>query len=194
MKTKLAIFLFPFLAFAAGPGEAEFRGYVRTNTILRERLFGPGSDFELGAYVGQQYAGYGTNLLDLLGTQKNGFAGGRFRNGVPNSLNMLTWHMLFTKLSGDVAGLCGGGADFKFREAFAAQIKGFCGFPEGQADWNEKLFTLWMTVMSFDAPLSEYEAWRAFWISPEARSMQGAEAVEWMMLSLFNNPYFLLRL
>ncbi len=48
--------------------------------------------------------------------------------------------------------------------------------------------------MAFDAPLSEFQAWRVFWVSPEARGLKGEEAVEWMILSILNNPYFLLRL
>jgi hypothetical protein len=194
MNTKMLILFFPIMAFAAGPGEAEFRGYVRTNNLLRERLFKPGSDFELGAYVGQHYAGYGTNLLDLLGTQKNGFAGGRFRNGIPNSLNMLIWHMLFTRLSADVAHLCAGSANLDFNASFASAVLPLCGFPIGQAVWDERLFQLWLKVIAFDAPLAEFEAWRAFWTSSAAAGLSGPEAVEWMMLSLFNNPYFLLRL
>lgn len=194
MKIKFLLLVFPLIARAAGPGEAEFRGYVRTNTILRERLFKPGSNFELGAYVGQQYAGYGTNLLDLLGTQKNGFAGGRFRNGIPNSLNMLIWHMLFTRLAGDVAKLCEGKNDLEFNDRLLGSVRPFCGYPEGRSDWEESLFQLWMTIMAFDAPLSEFQAWRVFWVSPEARGLKGEEAVEWMILSILNNPYFLLRL
>ncbi len=203
MKTK-TILLFAlvslFLDFrfsaaqAAGPGAAEFRGYMKVNDLVRERLLERGSDFELSQYLGQSYDPFGTNLLDLLGTHKSGFAGGRFRNGTPNSLNMLIWHMLFSKLATDVSLLCTGEAVLPFSVGFRKAAAPFCEFPFRMANWDDQLFTLWLTVMNFDAPLTEYQEWRKFWISPQASALRGPEALEWMVLSIVNNPYFLLRL
>lgn len=199
MKIKTVI-CFLFLAFpfsatqAAGPGSAEFRGYMKVNDLVRERLLQSGADFELSQYLGQSYDPFGTNLLDLLGTHKSGFAGGRFRNGTPNSLNMLIWHMLFSKLATDVALLCTGEAALPFSSGFINAAVPFCEFPHRTADWDDQLFKLWLTVMNFDAPLSEYQEWRKFWVGPGAAGLRGPEALEWMVLSIVNNPYFLLRL
>ena len=187
--------VFPFsTAMAAGPGAAEFRGYVKVNDLVRERLLESGSNFELSLYLGQNYDPFGTNLLDLLGTHKSGFAGGRFRNGTPNSLNMLIWHMLFSKLATDVSLLCTGEAALPFSVGFKNAAEPFCEFPYRATNWDDQLFTLWLTVMNFNAPLSEYEEWRKFWLSPSAANLRGPEALEWMVLSIVNNPYFLLRL
>src|SRR4051812_17883715 len=108
MKKFILALLFPGFAFAGGPTNAEFRGYLRTNELIRERFMRPQSKFELGTYIGAEYDPFGLNLLDLLGTYKSGFAGARFSNGTPNSLNMLIWHLILTKLAKDVAKLCNG--------------------------------------------------------------------------------------
>ena len=178
-------------AAPALPGE--FRGYVATNLVVRERLFKENSGFELGLYVQEFYNPNSISLLDLLGTYKSGFSvGQRFRNGVANPLNVLLWRLLFARLADDVSGLCLGQRRQDFNDAFAASVAPFCAWPGIQSK-EAALESFWLATMDTDAPESEFEVWRAFWLGPAGQGLKGREAIEWMMLSMLNNPYFLLR-
>ena len=180
--------LFSTPAFSAT--SSEFRGYFSVNQILRERLFLPGTEFELGRYVAQSYSTLGGSLLDLLGTYKS--SGGKFNNGIPNALNMLLWHVLLSGLSADVGKICTREPTLDFTPTFVNSVLPLCNWPNGIARGEAVLLNFWLTVMSYDAPLTEYGEWKAFLADPEA-SFQGAEAVEWITLSVLNNRYLLLK-
>ena len=190
----LSLILFSFSgATSTNVGVSEFRGYIATNRLLRERLFMPGSSFELGTYIGQEYDPLAGNLLDLLGTYKTGFGVGSFRNGKPNALNMLLWHMLFSDLAKDVSKVCKGGNPIKFNPTFIEKVTPLCHWPNGSALSSTTLYTFWESLMGVEAPLSEFDVWEKFVSSPEMTSIRGEDAVEWLTLSVLNNPYFLLR-
>lgn len=184
----LALLLLAPLARAASPGSSEFRGYVAVNRLLRERLFLPGSTFELGQFINQEYDPQAGNLLDLLGTYKTGFGVAGFRNGKPNALNMLLWHTLFAALARDIAGVCAGEPNV-FNPSFVARVRPLCAGPLASDD----LFVFWTALLGVDAPLEEYALWEAFAMSAPMREFQGADYVESLAVSVLNNPYFLLR-
>ena len=175
-------------------GVSEFRGYIAVNRLLVDRLFNPGSKYELGSYVGQSYDSMSGNLLDLLGTYKTGFGVGGFRNGRPNALNMLLWHLLFSELARDIARLCGGENALAFNPSFVATVQPLCAWPSGPAArTGTALLAFWMAIMGYDAPVEEYQTWETFALGQQMVGLQGAEAVEGLALSILNNPYFLLR-
>ena len=90
---------------ARGPlGSAVTRKSIK---LLRQRLFEPGEPFQLGQYLEESYSDLGSNLLDLLGTYKGDDFGSKFKNGSPNSANMLLWHFLMASLARDVSKECG---------------------------------------------------------------------------------------
>lgn len=194
--------LIPFLAalliglssvvHARSAGMSEYRGYVTVNRLLLERLFNPGVDFELGRSIGESYDPNTTNLLDLLGTYKTGFGSTEFRNGRPNSLNILIWHLLLSEFSKDIGRICLGKNALTFNAEFVTSVSTICRWPDGPRT-EEDLFKFWTLIMDHDAPLSEFTQWETFAMSDEMSQFRGAEAVEWLALSALNNPYFLLR-
>ena len=197
MSHASLILLFVFSVFvaeaAAPPSSAEFRGYTATNRTLSERLIERGHAFQGGVYLGEQYNPMTLNLLDLVGTYKSGSAGERFKNGVPNSLNMLLWHLMLSGLSGDVSKICSGENAREFRIDFQERVRALCSWPAGASRADAVLFDYWLATMGYDAPLTEYQVWKEFALGPAMADFQGAEAVEWLTLSILNNPYFLLR-
>ena len=199
-KSTLKLYIaFVFLILAcevsyAASGAAEYRGYVSVNRILRERFMLPGSSFELGSYVGQEYDPVSGNLLDLLGTYKTGFGVGHFRNGKPNSLNMLLWHLLLSEFAKDVAKICTGQNTLKFNAQFLDSVQGLCQWPSGNAMNSERLHIFWDRIIKHEAPETEYPLWEKFVTSNQMMHFQKGEAVEWITLSVLMNPYFLLKL
>jgi hypothetical protein len=171
----------------------EFRGYVAVNRALNDRIMKDGSYLELGYYVGQSYDMTAMNLLDLLGTFKAGSAGARFRNGSPNSLNMLLWHLLLSGLSRDFAKTCAGDTSLALSAEFAARLAPLCAWPQASAMTDAVLLDFWLGLIAYDAPLTEFYEWKRFVTSGAMSGFKGAEAVEWISLSVLNNPYFLLR-
>jgi hypothetical protein len=49
----------------------------------------------------------------------------------------------------------------------------------------------WFSVMGYNAPQSEYAAWREFFLTSYA-SRPAAETIDAMTLAITMNPYFLL--
>jgi hypothetical protein len=181
----------------------EYRGYVEINQTLRTRLLESGTAsywFSLGRYIGEN-----SDRFDGLPVLLGGFSGeatnNDFRNGNPNAMNMLLWQIALSGLAGDVAGSCGTnnnplklGFAYKYNDQFAARLKKLCAWPAVEAKTEDNLLKLWLSVMSFDAPKQEYEAWRDFFLassSPFANS-PSKDAVKAMMRAMLLSPYFLL--
>lgn len=192
MLSFVLLLTLPVPAQATAAGAAEFRGYMAANQLLRERVFEEGSEFQLGQYVGQSYHPMQTNLLDLLGTYKTGFGGG-FRNGKPNALNMLLWHLLLSEFSNDVAKACKGNSELDLNDAFLARLKGLCESTTGLRASQDVLFDYWLALMGHDAPVSEFREWERFVSTAPMSDLRGAEAVEQATLSILNSSYFLLK-
>ncbi len=189
----VAVLVLPASFALASVVPGELRGYVAINRAVNERLIKDGSYLELGTYVGQNYDMMSMNLLDLLGTYKAGSAGARFRNGTPNSLNMLLWHLLLSGLARDLAKVCAGDASLPLSAEFTARLSPLCAWPQESAMTDAALLDFWLGLMAYDAPLTEFYEWKRFVTSGAMSGFRGAEAVEWLSLSILNNPHFLLR-
>src|SRR5437870_2374830 len=80
---------------AATEVPAQFKGYIEINRILKERIIRP-SGFQLGKYLGEGFDVPRPNsLVELLGTFVGSGTDSKFRNGSPNSVNMLLWYLAF---------------------------------------------------------------------------------------------------
>jgi len=176
---------------SALPGPARFRGYSEINQVLRQRLFVPATRFQLGQYLEESYSDLGSNLLDLLGTYKGDDLGSEFKNGSPNSANMLLWHFLMASLARDVSKECGRGTALDLREDFRAAVLNACKWPAPAARSSEALENFWTLVMGYDAPRSEFLTWKEFIQANEFASSEAA--VFNMLLTITSNPHFLLR-
>ena len=177
---------------------SEFKGYFAINRTLQERLVQSPNTFQLGVYLDESYNPFGNSLLDLLGTYDRGSLDSAFRNGKPNVVNVLLWHVVFSGLSRDLAALCLAGAPPNPRigslaPSFESALKTVCAWPQASAQSDEALLAFWLGLMSFDAPIEEFEAWRDFFRSAPYVNAPAQEAVAALVLAAFSNPYFLLR-
>ncbi len=172
---------------------AELKGYVETNQALRERIFNQNENYEVGDFIGVRYSDFGNNLLDILGTYKSSGVTLGFKNGQPNSLNILVWKMMFSQLSDKISELCIGGDSTHFSPDFRTQMTTLCQWPSATGRNEESLKTFWTTLMGYDAPEDEYIAFRYFFLSDQWRQARPNDVVWAMSYSVLMNPYFLLR-
>ncbi|MEI8025964.1 MAG: hypothetical protein WCI18_06425 [Pseudomonadota bacterium] len=182
---------------AAGNRVGEFKGILATNKIIATRLFKAGElQFALSQYLGSE-----TSVMELLGIYSNVGPLNDFRNGTPNSLNMLLWNIALSGLSSDIAESCGspqivieGSLKIDYNPQFAERLGALCKGPALDFKNEESLLNFWWAVEGFDAPREEYLAWRDFFMSPQSPYAKAAskEVIHAMLKIMFLNPYFLL--
>jgi hypothetical protein len=173
-----------------------FRGYEAVNAAVRGRLIDQaapnGGDFNLSFYLGDDSG----NLARLLG----GFEGGDFRNGAPNSLNMLLWYIGMSSFADDVAAavcdahspLIADGSITLSPDAVAAMTPA-CALPDDPDTRAAVLQTLWLTTVAFDAPRAEFAEWAAGLGSPEATAgAPGRTVLAKLLTGALLDPYVLL--
>jgi hypothetical protein len=185
-------------SFAGGGAAAEFKGYVAIDQVLKDRMIREGALFSLGIYLDDHFSDFGISLVDLLGVYKGGALDSSFHNGQPNVVNMLLWHVAFSGLSHDLGEVCTPSAPKGLlaegvQDSLKQALKPVCAWPAPEAKSDEALMGLWLALMSFDAPMEEFEAWRDFFRGPEYASARPQDAVADMALAIFSNPHFLLR-
>jgi hypothetical protein len=206
LAATAAVFALSSAGAPAARAEAEtsarFKGYVAVNRQLEERVVLEGQGFQLATYLDEflsTFNGvtfYGNGLVSLLGIYDSSALDSAFRNGEPNVINMLLWHVAFSGLSQDIGALCDPSSGTLFRSlarpTLLEALKPVCDWPAPSARSDDALMGLWLALMSFDAPMSEYQAWRDFFQGPAFASAKASDAVAAMALAAFDNPYFLL--
>jgi hypothetical protein len=70
-------------------------------------------------------------------------------------------------------------------------LRRLCTWPAAEAKSDAGLLDFWLAVMGYNAPESEYAAWRDFFRSAYA-DRPAAETVSAMTFAITMNPYFLL--
>lgn|GEM_PF-5090871 len=180
--------------------EAGYRGYYLTNEMLKTRLMKEGTGFALGIYLNPKLATDGdTGLSELLGI----YSGGRLVNGEPNGVNMLLWYVAMSGLARDMARICEldavappmivGFAKAEMNESFSQALGALCvAWPHGRARTEPALLNFWLALVSFDAPMEEFEVWRDFLMSPTFAAAPAGILVEAAATSALMNPGFLL--
>lgn len=184
-----AFFIFPIIF--ENPAQAlptEFRGHYAVQMGLHERVFQTPNRFNLMTYLGSG------ELLNLLGTYNVGPAGhSRFQNGIPNSTNMLLWHIAMSGLAKEISRICTNTSGLDFKPEFLVTLRSVCLWPAPEAKSEALLLDFWFYLMGYEALESEYEAWRDFFLLGPYAQGDGSETVSAMALSIFMNPYFLLK-
>ena len=180
-----------------------FRGYSKINQIIHERV-AQDNGFELGQYLDKVAIAPQTgDLLSLLGTYDGADTNSTYRNGDPNSINMLLWYIVLDGLAVAIAGQCDGGtaamvADgpvkpLVLRPAFSAALRPLCAWPDASAKTDAVLFGFWSGLVGFDAPPEEFQAWKTYFLDQTQSDQTNASAViADMGLAALFNPYFLL--
>ncbi len=190
----MKILFFAFLILGSGPAFAEaghFRGYRLVEQILSERLTMPGYEIFFYDYLGGPY-GTGRNLLPLMGSRSSPGGGQiEFRNGEPNSVSTLLWYLVLDGFSKDVGESCVT-TRRAFSVDFTTKLAELCRWPAESAKSEKVMQDFWLAVMGYDAPKSEYQAWRDFFLRSSYSSESAAPTVAAMTLALVYNPHFLL--
>ncbi len=200
---------------------SQYRGYAQINSMLAERVYENRSDFELSFYIGERNAVNGSGffsfpgLTQLLGMYDGAILDSKMRNSEPNAINLIIWQLVFGMLGDDIAAICDPQpvpapqpqpspspgpvvnmptTDTKptFRPEFVAAVKPLCAWNSGEPRDPAALFGLWTSILSFDAPEEEFQAWSDFFLNGPYRDRPAREAIAAMSVAAMMNPYFLL--
>ncbi len=163
---------------------AQFKGWAAVSRELSTRLAAPGVSLDLHKFVPAD------DLDELLGTWNRFGDEHTLQNGSPNSVSMVIWRVALSGFAKSVAGSCGQ-PRLTFHERFLTTLRKLCRWPSADAKTDVVLQEFWFSVMGYNAPRSEYAAWREFFLTSYA-SRSAAETIDAMTLAITMNPYFLL--
>ncbi len=163
---------------------AQFKGWAAVSRELSTRLAAPGASLDLQKFVPAD------DLDELLGTWNRFGDEHTLQNGSPNSVSMVIWRVALSGFAKSVAGSCGQ-PRLTFHERFLTTLRKLCRWPAAEAKSDAVLQEFWFSVMGYNAPQSEFAAWREFFLTSYA-SRPAAETIDAMTLAITMNPYFLL--
>ena len=187
MRRALAIALLTVLAAGAARAEilsSQFRGLAAVSRELSIRIAPKESPIELTRFLPDE------DLERLLGRWAVFGSEHNFRNGVPNTLNMVIWHATFSRFAAAIGGSCAKPL-LALHARFRATLRKICAWPADAARSDDVLQEFWLALMGYDAPEAEYAAWRDFFRAAYA-GKPAAETVAAMTLAITLNPHFLL--
>lgn len=187
MRRLLAIAV--LLGLATGTARAEvlssqFKGIAAVSRELSSRIAPRDAPIELARFLPAE------GLDTLLGSWANFGSEHSFRNGVPNSLNIVIWHATLSRFAAAIGDSCAA-PRLAFHPKFQATLRKVCAWPAGEARSEAVLEEFWLAMMGHGAPESEYAAWRDFFRAAYA-GKPAAETVAAMTLAITMNPHFLL--
>jgi hypothetical protein len=175
---------------------ADYRGFYAVNDILEQRLMVENGGFFLGNYLDAPSRDYVFGLPELLGYDAGSGLHAEFRNGKGNAVNIVLWHLTTSSVARDVARQCGEQpvqSSYSLKPEFIEVLRPLCAWPAAEARKTAPLVLLWQTVMSYDAPRTEFEAFKEFFQGPDWDGADGEQAVAAMMTAMLMNPHFLVR-
>ena len=180
----VAIAVSTALTIQAEAQNAQFKGWAAVSRELSTRLAPPGTSLDLQQFVPAD------DLDELLGTWNRFGDEHTFQNGAPNSVSMVIWRVALSGFARSVAGSCGQ-PRLTFHERFLTTLRTLCRWPAAEAKSDAVLQEFWFSVMGYNAPQTEYAAWRDFFLTRYA-NRSAAETIDAMTLAITVNPYFLL--
>lgn len=161
-------------------------GYESINVRIKSRLMKKDATFNIGQYLDSK------DLIDILRPRYGDGLINEDRNGRPNKINLLLWHVIAEGLANDLAQACDNKSPMSRKQSladgFLATLRSLCQNPASEATLRK----FWLAVIGYSAPLGEFIAWRDF--AKGAKFTSEKEAVKSLFISLFFNPYFLLKL
>jgi len=180
---KILISVLMFLSLPAFAQHSEFKGWAAIKRELTARLAPQRAELELDKFIPAE------GLESLMGTWVNYGAEHLFRNGTPNPVNMLLWHVTLSGFSNSMGKSCARD-QFGFHPQFKQVLNRICAWPQADAKSEAAMVDFWLSVMGYNAPESEYLLWRDFFLQSSYKSKAAAEVVEAMTLAITMNPYF----
>ncbi|MBO0740798.1 MAG: hypothetical protein J2P51_05170 [Hyphomicrobiaceae bacterium] len=185
LALRLAVFVALLLEPAGATAQsAQFKGWAAVSRELSIRLAPQGHAFDLDEFLPSR------SMDELLGTWTTFGTEHRFRNGLPNALNMTIWHAALSGFAKAVGQSCTS-PQLTFHERFLATLHNLCAWPAPAAKNEGVLLAFWTSVMGYNAGEREYAAWRDFFLN-EYASKPATETVAAMTFAITMNPSFLL--
>lgn len=180
-----------------GVPTGQYRGWQRIDAVLASRLFK--GEKILSRYFPNDDDGYNPNPTVGAEGYTGSFMGenlkSRYHSGVPSPMANLTWYVVFSSMSSELAMSCSDSyktlKDKKvtFTKDFETAFAEFCQTGDPRRS-DTVLENIWLAVMQYDAPRSEFEEWQIFVRKLPATNSQ--QKIREALLAMFLNPYFLL--
>lgn len=191
---KLLGALLGLLPLSATAQVGQYRGYVMSQSLLSERLLDQAEGINYSNFLYPLSGQPLLSMLDLLGSYQGGSLSKReFRNGQPNSVNMLLWYMVLNSFAFEVQKNCNNTFTLPLSTAFRQTLNQICQWPQATAQSESAMQAFWLAIMGYDAPEEEFQAWREFFLNSSYASKPAHETVSAMVLAMVYNPHFLLR-
>ncbi|MBP9706410.1 MAG: hypothetical protein KBD78_02135 [Oligoflexales bacterium] len=180
----------------------QFKGYTAIENHLNLAIMP--ADIEMYRKIRLEVYLGDSLMLPLLGSYSDDGSNSEYRNGAPTPVNTLLWQNALSKLAENLAQSCEADKIYApgdsiylsrdYNKNFASILAEICMWPLPNAKNEDALLNLWLIIMGFEAPESEYKAWRDFYLdknSPFANADAQTTSTS-MFKTMFLNPYFLL--
>jgi len=189
LRPLLAAAALGLAVLGAAPGGAsaqtsQFKGLAAASRELSARIAPRDAPFELEHFMPAE------DMEELLGTWSNFGTEHGFRNGVPNPLNMVLWHVTLSRFAAAIGDSCAA-PRIALNAEFRATLARLCAWPAAEAKREPAMLAFWLALMGYNAPESEYVAWRDFF-RREYAGRPASETIAAMTLAITMNPHFLL--
>jgi hypothetical protein len=184
IRVLAAVMVLSLPASAALAQTSQFKGWAAISRELSTRIAPKDEPLDLGEFLPAE------DMEDLLGTWSSFGTEHTFRNGVPNALNLMIWHVTLSGFAHAVGETCHS-ERLNFHPRFMQTLQQLCRWPSPAAKEEGVLLNFWTSVMGYNAGEDEYIAWKDFFLR-EYRDSKPAETVAAMTLAITMNPRFLL--
>jgi len=185
MIRALAALAMIWLATSAAFAQtSQFKGWAAISRELSTRIAPRDEPLDLGEFLPAE------DMEDLLGTWSSFGTEHTFRNGVPNALNLMIWHVTLSGFANAVGETCES-ERLVFHPRFIKTLQQLCQWPLPAAKEERVLLEFWTSMMGYNAGEDEYLVWKEFFLR-EYRDGKPPETVAAMTLAITMNPRFLL--
>lgn len=185
MIRALAILAIICLPASAALGQtSQFKGWAAISRELSTRIAPRDKPLDLGEFLPAE------DMEDLLGTWSSFGTEHTFRNGVPNALNLMIWHVTLSSFAKAVGETCVS-ERLVFHPQFMQTLRQLCRWPSSGAKEEGVLLDFWNSVMGYNAGADDYVAWKDFFLRDYPDS-EPTETVAAMTLAITMHPRFLL--
>ena len=183
LATAVLVALALLPADLARAQSSQFKGWAAISKELSTRIAPKDQPLDLDEFLPSE------SMDDLLGTWTTFGSEHRFRNGVPNALNMTIWHVALSGFAKAVGQSCTT-PRLAFHPRFIAILHKLCVWPAAESRdetcCSSSGRASWATTRSED----EYMAWRDFFLR-EYGNQPAAETIAAMTFAITMNPCFL---
>ena len=182
----------------AGVEIGGLKGAKVIETIVKGRMLSAdgGKDFLLTQFIGDPNE---KGLASILGGYTGSLSDSSLVSVTPNTVNVILWHLTMRRLAEHFATLVDAAittpiSPSPLNDQYMAAAKPFLApLPASAIERRPLLKNLWLSVMRFDAPQTEMNAWIEA-VAAESAFVQLSpkDALAILLETIFEDPYFLL--